>query len=104
MFEIDVTGVTPNLGGFHLVDHVPARLPFLAITDPIGTPTEPPGPVIGPADATVPNVTSSGAGTFSLQLTFQVNATAACGSTITNSATFPLSADATADVQVVRGP
>jgi hypothetical protein len=98
VYEIVVHGVTPNLGGFHLTDHVPAGATFVAV-EPLGTPTDPSLPVVGPADVTLPNIQSDDTGSFTVRFTFQI--AGACGSTITNSASFPLTPDATAAVRVV---
>jgi hypothetical protein len=100
VYQLVVTGLTPNLGGFSVTDHVPANTTFVAI-DPAGTPTDPVLPVAGPSDVTMPNNTTDGAGSFTRLLTFEVSGTAPCGSTITNTASLALTPDATVDVLVV---
>jgi hypothetical protein len=100
VFRIVVTGLTPNLGGFSITDHVPANTTLTAI-DPAGTPTDQPLPFVGPGDVTLPNNQTDGAGSFTRDLTFTISAAAPCGSTITNSVSLVLAADATASVQVV---
>ena len=100
VYQIVVTGVTPNLGGFEVTEHVPTGTTFVAV-EPPGTPTNPSLPVTGAADVTISNITSDGAGSFTLRVTLQISGAASCGSTITNSASFPLTPNATAPVQVV---
>src|SRR6185312_8805645 len=99
-YDIVVTGLPAGTGGFSVVDHLPASTTLVAV-DPPGTPTNPLVPVPGPAGVTISNITTDGAGTFTLRVTLVVSSGATCGSTITNTVSIGFIPDASASVAVV---